>query len=119
MLNRKGSLSYTLDKYCVLEVHDIYEESWGSPHNYGSTREIKGKVEIESKPDQGDTLRKEKDLTENSPDLRLTRRDVVVCQSDQPSRLWSLFFKFQRVLAADNLWPGPSPLSLAKSSSFD
>ena len=59
-VNRKGSLSYTLDKYCALEVHDIYEERWESPYNYGSAREIKGKVEIESKPDQEDTLRKRK-----------------------------------------------------------
>ena len=51
---------------------------------------------------------KERDLIENSPNLRLTRKDVVMCRSDQPSRLWSLFFKLQRVLVADNLWPVPS-----------
>lgn len=40
---------------------------------------------------------KERDVIENSPNLRLTRKDVMTCQSDQPSRLWSLFFKPQSV----------------------
>ena len=42
----------------ALKGKNIYEERWESPYNYGSAREIKGKVEIESKPDQVDTLRK-------------------------------------------------------------
>lgn len=46
---------------------------WGSSDNQASTGEIKGKIEIESRPDQEHTLRnrEEPQLTGNDPNLGL------------------------------------------------